>query len=174
VTFDEKVLSPEQIAKLRALALQLIEHPKDLLDACRRGEVADLLGMAVAFADEVMAAPAELPAGLQQDPEIRNGIMDEMCRLWIEDGQRIPAAFLPWVAVGFRELNAVVRQAYQSERAEGARQRRGVYAVGRMMVVLIEDLGWPPSEAARTIGKAARISAESALREYHRYRTEGK
>jgi len=171
-----KVLSPEQVSKLRDLALRLIEHPEELPDAS--GELADLLSMAVSFADILLAEPAEIPDWLQRDPEMRHIMVDQMCREWMESGSPIPAPYWAWLVLGYRELLAAVRQAYQHKEGAGEstkpRQRRGVQAVGRMMTFLIEGAGWAPTKAAEIIGKAVNIDPDSALREYHRYQKEGK
>jgi hypothetical protein len=189
-------LSAAEVAELRELALYLIEHPEDLSDPTG---LADLLGMAVAFADILLAEPAKLPEGFQH-PENRNGVLAEMCRLWIEEGKPIEPALLPWLAIGFREMHAALAAAYQDEsvanqefgdllnteevramaeaRAHRVPQkRRNVEAAGRMMTLLVQGFGRGPTEASEIVSRATGIEPGSAIRkyrEYRRYRKEGK
>lgn len=102
-----------------------------------------------------------IPEHLARDPGMLDHVLDEMCRLYLEEGQPIPEEILPALALRFRNYLAHVE-------AGAKRGGRGSEGPARAMNALVM-LNFPEKQAREIVAKAAGIEPESVEREYRRF-----
>jgi hypothetical protein len=158
----KQTLTAERIEELRIRARNLIEHPADRAEADRRGDLDDILRMAVVLATAAMFEPKEPPEWMRADPAIIDSLLYERCLRYLEHNGTIPVWMWPYLALRFCMLH--------DECYNPRQPKHGAHAAGRKMAYYIEGLGRPQAEAAALVAKEQGIDDDSAVKAYRRWR----
>jgi hypothetical protein len=99
---------------------------------------------------------------MKHEPDIHDGVLDELCRGYLEDGVPIPESMLPLIAQRFRDFRARLVATAQGRKS-------GAQKVPRTMAVMIALQGASVDQAAEAVAKTAGIQPDSARTEFYRW-----
>jgi len=103
---------------------------------------------------------------MEHDADFHDGVLDELCRGYLDDGLPIRDDMLRMVLQRFRELRAHLRAEAQG--------KSGTHKTERTMAVMIALKGLSVVEAAEIVAPQAKVTPESARTMFYRWLAEKK